>query len=68
MFTILFIKHVYLLTVHFQPTLYLPLPNALSLTHSLSLSAILPFAPSSVSDIKDDMILCVAINWINAFD
>ncbi len=70
MLTILFIKHVHFLTVHLQPTLYLPLPNAhsLSLTLSLCLSAILPFAPFYISHIKDDLILCVAINWINASD
>jgi hypothetical protein len=31
-------------------------------SHSLGLSAILPFAPSSVSDIKDNLIVCVDIN------
>ncbi len=47
-----------------------PPPNAhsLSLALSLWLCAILPFAPSSISDIKDDLILCVIINWKNASD
>ncbi len=31
-------------------------------SHSLSLSTILPFAPSSISDIKDNLIVCVDIN------
>jgi hypothetical protein len=35
---------------------------------SQSLSTILPFAPSSISDIKDNLIVCWDINWINAFD
>ncbi len=40
----------------------------LSPSLSLCLSAILPFAPFSISDIKDHLIVCKIINWINAFD
>jgi hypothetical protein len=57
MLTILFIKHVYYLTVHFT-TDAMPATAqcSFSLPRSLSLClcAILPFAPSSISDIKDD--------------
>jgi hypothetical protein len=40
----------------------------LSPSLSLCLSAILPFAPFSISDIKDHLIVCKIINWINTFD
>ncbi len=61
MLTILFIKNVYFLTVHFT-TDAIPAVTQSSFSLSLCLSAILPFAPSFVSDIKDDLILCVIIN------
>ncbi len=73
MLTILFI-----LTCVFSNSLFynqcyircLPNAHALSLALSLSLclSTILPFAPFSISDIKDNLIVCWIINWINAFD
>jgi hypothetical protein len=59
MLTILLIKHVYFLTVHFTT-------NATSAIHlhsfTLCLSAILPSCPLFHFDIKDDQILCVIIN------
>ncbi len=62
MLIIFFIKHVYILTVQFTTgAIPAATQHSFSLTRSLSLclSAILPFTPSSVSDIKDDLFLCV---------
>jgi hypothetical protein len=65
MLTILFIELVCFLTTDFTTDATSAVTqNSFSLprSHSLGLSAILPFAPSSFSDIKDNLIVCVDIN------
>jgi hypothetical protein len=65
MLTILFIELVCFLTAGFTTdatSAHTQRSFSLPRSHSLCLSAILPFAPSSISDIKDYLIVCVDIN------
>jgi hypothetical protein len=65
MLTILFIEHVCFLTVCFTTDATSAVTQC-SFSHprslSLCLSAILHFAPTSILDIKDNLIVCVDIN------